>query len=73
MKELAHTKLQRAVWISLTALIVLCLALAVHSKVNWHRYLAEHHCREVGHQDARLWRTTIYACDGGETLVLHGR
>jgi hypothetical protein len=35
MKELVHTKFQHVVWISFTALIVVCLVLAVHSKVNW--------------------------------------
>jgi hypothetical protein len=73
MRQLARTKFQRAVWVCLLALIVVCLVVAVRSKVTWNKYLVEHHCREAGHQDAGVWRTTIYTCDGGETLVLHDR
>jgi hypothetical protein len=73
MGQFARTRFQRAVWICLAALIAICLLLAVRSKVNWNKYLVEHHCREVGHQNSSVARSTIYACDGGETLVLHNR
>jgi hypothetical protein len=71
--RLTRTRFQSVVWICLVALIVGSLVLAVRSKVNWNKYLVDHHCREVGHQDAGVWRTTIYTCDGGETLALHDR
>jgi hypothetical protein len=73
MGHFTRTRFQRVIWTCLAALIAICLVLAVRSRVNWNTYLVEHHCREVGHQDASVWRTIIYTCDGGETLILHDR
>jgi hypothetical protein len=71
MKELAHTKFQRVVWLSRTALIGLCLALAVHRKVNWHRYLPTITVGVIRMLESGGPQST--PADGGETLVLHGR
>ena len=38
MRNLIRIRFQRVVWICLVALIVVCLVLAVRSKVNWNKY-----------------------------------
>jgi hypothetical protein len=52
-------------------IVVGSFALAVRSRLDWNRYMREHHCRPSGHIYTRYGRQTVYRCDGNEMIVRH--
>jgi hypothetical protein len=64
-----------AVGIILILLVIVAsfLLTARSKEMNWPRYLAEHHCREIGRRAIWASSDTIYRCDNGEIIVLSGK
>lgn len=69
MAGMNRTRIQQFGTVLLGVLFLLFLVLAVTNKMDWSKYLDEHHCKEIGHKYSRVARHTIYSCDGGEIIV----